>query len=212
VNSLLLARGGSVLFNGGDTFVGNLVPNIDGNGLQSSPLTIGSYGTGKATLVAGAGGETGVINIEQMSGVVIQDLIIRGGDLAHMPRAGIRIGNNSATRRGGITIQRCDIGNITYFEATAPAGGQGTQGFHILLAGFLGTGGIENITILDSKLHGVNGPTSHDDVGIGGFGNGSNIFNVHIKNCEVYNMRRPAWTQSWTCVPAHGRWNCPGRS
>jgi hypothetical protein len=62
VNSLLLARGGSVLFNGGDTFVGNLVPNIDGNGLQSSPLTIGSYGTGKATLVAGAGGETGVIN------------------------------------------------------------------------------------------------------------------------------------------------------
>jgi hypothetical protein len=188
VNSLLLARGGSVLFNGGDTFVGNLVPNIDGNGLQSSPLTIGSYWTGKATLVASAGGETGVINIEQMSGVVIQDLIIRGGDLAHMPRAGIRIGNNSATRRGGITIQRCDIGNITYFEATAPAGGQGTQGFHILLAGFPGTGGIENITILDSKLHGVNGPTSHDDVGIGGFGNGSNIFNVHIKNCEVYNI------------------------
>lgn len=189
VNSLVLARGGSVLFRGGDTFIGNLQPNIDGNGDPTNPVVIGSYGTGKATLIAGAGGETGVINIEQMSGVVVQDLIIRGGDLAHMPRGGIRIGNNSATRRGGITIQRCDIGNICYYEATAPSPTQqGTQGFHVLLAGYPGTGGIENITVLDSKLHGINGPTSHDEVGIGGFGQGSNIFNVHVKNCEVYDI------------------------
>ena len=120
-DSLVLARGGSVLFRGGDTFIGNLQPNIDGNGDPTNPVVIGSYGTGKATLIAGAGGETGVINIEQMSGVVVQDLIIRGGDLSHMPRGGIRIGNNSATRRGGITIQRCDIGNICYYEATAPS-------------------------------------------------------------------------------------------
>jgi hypothetical protein len=189
VNSLVLARGGEVLFNGGDTFTGNLRPNIDGAGDQHNPVIIGSYGTGRATLVASFGGETGVINIEQMSGVVIQDLIIRGDDLAHMPRGGIRIGNNSAIRRGGITIQRCDIGNICYFEATQlNPSQQGISGFHIYMAGYPGTGGLENIKVLDCKLHGINGPASHDDVGIGGFGNGINIFNFYAKNVELFDI------------------------
>lgn len=51
INSLVLAHGSSVLFNGGDTFAGNLLPNIDGNGDPNNPVIIGSYGTGQATLV-----------------------------------------------------------------------------------------------------------------------------------------------------------------
>src|SRR6516165_5348444 len=73
INSLTLARGGSILFRGGDTFAGNLAPNIDGNGDPANPLIIGSYGTGNATLVGNVSGETGVINIDGMSGVTVQD-------------------------------------------------------------------------------------------------------------------------------------------
>jgi hypothetical protein len=188
INSLVLARGSSVLFNGGDTFTGNLLPNIDGNGDPNNPVIISSYGTGQATLVAGVGGETGVVNIEQMSGVTVRNLIIRGATvLTNMPRGGIRIGNNSATRRTGITIDNCDIGGITYFEATQ--GGnpsvQGINGFGIYLAGYPGAG--FDVTITNNKVHGLNGPTSHDDLGIGGYGNGSNI-GVTLNNNLVYNI------------------------
>jgi hypothetical protein len=188
INSMLLSRGGSVLFRGGDTFTGNLVPNIDGNGDPANPLTIGSYGTGNATLVGGATGETGVINIDGMSGVVVQNLNIRGpSDLTKMPRAGIRIANSTSTVRSNIVIQNVDVGGICYFQATAPAGGQGTDGFEIEIAGYPGAG-LDTISILNSKLHGLNGPGSCDDTGIGGFGNGININNVHVKNVEVYNL------------------------
>jgi hypothetical protein len=184
----VIARGGSVLFRGGDTFTGNLRLNIDGNGDAANPVTIGSYGVGKATLTSGAHGTIGVIDIEQQSGVIVQDLIIRGGTLATMPIAGIRIGNNSPTVRSNITLQRLDIGGITYFESTMPGPQQqGSHGFEIFIQGYPGNG-FNGINIFDSKLHGLDGVLSHDDVGIGGYGNGANICNVHVRNVEVFNI------------------------
>jgi hypothetical protein len=193
INSLTLARGGSVLFNGGDTFVGNLRPNIDGNGDPANPLTIGSYGTGKATIVAGNttitfnSGASAVINVDGMSGWIIQDLNLRGGDLAHMPMAGVRVANTGAASRSNGTIRRCDISGIHYFEATAPMlpNNQGNNGFGIFMQGNP-SAGFSGLEILDCQIHDC-------DVGTGGFGSGVgnpvNFANVHIKNCTAYDIK-----------------------
>jgi hypothetical protein len=196
VNSAMpLSAGSQVLFNGGDTFVGNLTPIVAG-GDANNRVVIGKYGTGRptfvygnTTLAYGSGGQSSaVINVESQTGLTIQDLIIRGGDLAHMPIAGIRIGNGGAGKTGWTKIQRCDIGNIMYFEATqfGNPSTQGSNGFHIFLQGYPG-GGLDGLEIFDCELHGLSGPTSHDDVGIGGFGGGNNI-TAHIKNVKVYDI------------------------
>jgi hypothetical protein len=193
INALTLARGGSVLFNCGDTFVGNLRPNIDGNGDPANPTTIGSYGTGRATLVAGAStitfdhGSSAVINMDGMSGWIIQDLNLRGGDLAHMPMAGVRVANTSQAPRSGGMIRRCDISGIHYFEATAPSlpNNQGNNGYGIFMQGNP-SAGFSGLEIFDCQIHDC-------DVGTGGFGSGVgnpvNFANVHIKNCTAYDIK-----------------------
>lgn len=47
VNSLPIAPGDKIFFNGGDTFFGSLIPK---SGTQTAPIIISSYGTGKARI------------------------------------------------------------------------------------------------------------------------------------------------------------------
>jgi enterochelin esterase-like enzyme len=181
LNAHLFAPGSSILFRGGDVFVGNFKPNIAGGGSQASPVIIGSYGTGRATIHPAFGGETGIINIEAMSGITVQDLILAAPDLTKMPRGGVRIGNNSGNRNGGYIIQRNDISGIRYGQTKGDFGGE------IFIEGSPGTGGIENIVIKNNNFHGLSGITSRDDMGVGGFG-GQPILNMTQVGNLVYHI------------------------
>src|SRR5438067_2527741 len=75
VNNDRYAPGDRILFEGGTTFSGNLFFDATDSGSPAAPVTIGSYGNGRATIYAGDG--TGIL-IQNASGFVIRDLFIIG--------------------------------------------------------------------------------------------------------------------------------------
>jgi hypothetical protein len=75
LNSIAFTSGDRILFEGGQTFQGNLVFEADDAGTAARPITITSYGSGRATLAAGTG--TG-IRIFNTAGFVVSNLTIVG--------------------------------------------------------------------------------------------------------------------------------------
>ncbi len=75
VNNSHYAPGDRILFEGGTTFSGNLFLDESDAGSPADPITVGSYGTGRATIYAGDG--TGIL-IHNAGGFVIRDLFIIG--------------------------------------------------------------------------------------------------------------------------------------
>lgn len=75
VNNDRYAPGDRILFEGGVTFSGNLFLDSTDSGSPAAPITIGSYGNGRATIYAGDG--TGIL-ILNAAGFVIRDLFIIG--------------------------------------------------------------------------------------------------------------------------------------
>ncbi len=73
VNSVTFSAGDSILFEGGETFSGGLV--FTSGGTPTSPITVSSYGTGRATISSGT--ERGVY-VENCAGFNITDLIFAG--------------------------------------------------------------------------------------------------------------------------------------
>jgi hypothetical protein len=73
VNSVTFSAGDSILFEGGETFSGGLV--FTSGGTPTSPITVSSYGTGRATISSGT--ERGVY-VENCAGFNITDLIFVG--------------------------------------------------------------------------------------------------------------------------------------
>ena len=55
VNQATFQAGDQILFQGGANFSGNLAFNSQDAGTAASPVTVGSYGTGSATINAGTG-------------------------------------------------------------------------------------------------------------------------------------------------------------
>jgi hypothetical protein len=97
VNQHELEPGDRVLFQAGERHAGNLVLNRADSGSAQAPVTIGSYGDGRATLAAGEGS---AIHIVDASGFVIQGLELRGDWQASSQSgsldgsAGIKVENN----------------------------------------------------------------------------------------------------------------------
>jgi hypothetical protein len=89
-NRQTLGPGDRLLLRGGDTFEGNLFAKVAGTPSAISPVTIGSYGTGKALIKAGDG--TGLA-CENAGGLVIRDLIVLGKDRRTNQGSGVSVLN-----------------------------------------------------------------------------------------------------------------------
>src|SRR5258707_31708 len=106
VNATAFLPGDSILFQGGQSFSGNVV--ITGLAASSaSPITIDSYGGGVATIAAGNG--SGVF-FHNCSGVVCNNLTVTGGVLGTNTGCGIKVVNDQA---GNTTLPYFRINNIT---------------------------------------------------------------------------------------------------
>jgi hypothetical protein len=189
VNSSFWAPGDRIRFRAGDKFDGNvwLHPgNLPSRGDQNNRMIVETYftviGGPLAEINPTFGGETGMVHVDRVSGVTVQNLKLTAPDLAKMPRGGVLISNNSSLRIGGITVQNNDISGIRYGEAHGDFGGQ------VFIEGSPGTGGIENVLIQGNLLHGRDGVTSRDDLGIGGFGGGLNLFNIVYRGNLCYHI------------------------
>jgi hypothetical protein len=98
--------GDRLLFRGGDIFDGSLVVKTTGAPSAAQPITIGSYGNGKATLRPGTG--TGV-SVENCGGILVRDLIVQGNDRRTNKGSGVSILN---TLPGGQRLVHVRIENV----------------------------------------------------------------------------------------------------
>jgi hypothetical protein len=89
-NQQVLAPGDRLLLHGGETFAGNLVIKTGGTSSAQSPITIGSYGPGKAVLSAGQG--TGLASTNT-GGLVLRELIIQSSGRRTNQGSGILVLN-----------------------------------------------------------------------------------------------------------------------
>jgi parallel beta-helix repeat protein len=195
VNGRTYAPGTTILFNGGQTFSGglNFTASSWSGATLATPITVGSYGTGNATISSGTASGLTVTN---NAGFVAQDLIFVGaGATSHID--GIFINNSQAgnTKLSGIKLQRLDVSAY------------GSSG--VLVKGSAGTSGFSNVTISYVVSHGntfwyagglgsaginVSSPSS-------GWTFGSSTpshTNVTIDHCTVYGNNGISSSTNWT--------------
>jgi hypothetical protein len=188
VNKMSLMAGDSIRLRGGDEFRGCIAfnpANVRGQGSSTRAIMIDSFGDQAATLLSNCPGRlAAALTIDAVSGITVQNLIISaaGTDTA----VGILIQNSRPNYVvDTIVIQNVDVSGFntdgpTNFSAEILVRGQAPNGR---------CGHLQNIQVLNSKLHGAAGPASPDDNGITGYGCGKpNISNVKYSGNEVYNI------------------------
>jgi hypothetical protein len=194
INQLSLKPGDSVLFEGGATFsdAGLYLTYGDG-GSSSSPVTIQSYGTGRATLAPAS--DVRAIDIQNVAGFIIRDLILVGKGLTTSTVNGV---NAYCGLNGGVKLTRVELLNLDisgfrngiYVQASSNntfsgfkdlliadcdvsacrRNGIEIRGDYISSTGSPGRKSHENITIRDCRITGVTGDplqrTGHSGSGI----------------------------------------------
>ena len=88
LNSTDFSPGTSILFEGGQTFAGSLSFDANDAGTAAEPITVSSYGTGRATL---DGQDTNGIYLYNTAGFDIENLILVGAGLETNTGAGINV-------------------------------------------------------------------------------------------------------------------------
>ena len=112
VDAVTLGPGDTVLLQGGATFNGTLTLGAADGGTAAAPVTISSYGTGRAEIYAGAADGIDVIDT---SGVAISNLNIEGSSPTNDKSQGIDLFNDrtSGGRLGnGVSIDGVDVGGF----------------------------------------------------------------------------------------------------
>ena len=183
VNSAHFVPGDSVLFQGGQTFTGALVfsyaTNIPASSV-TSPITMGSYGTGAAEILSNTTGSySAAITVNGVNGLQVTGLtLLGGGGTSPTTWIGVYILNQSGKSISAVTVTNCDISNF--------AGTSGSQTAEVYVSGYYGA--LDTINITNNQLHGANGVGSTDSNGIYGIGNGQDITNVTYSGNTVYNL------------------------
>jgi hypothetical protein len=112
-NGLSLNPGDRVLFQGGQSFAGNLELVSQSAGTAQLPVVIGSYGNGRATIDAEAG--TG-ISVHNAGGVTVRDLIVRGDGRGRNSGEGVAFFNDLpfATKLDDVRVENVDASGFGF--------------------------------------------------------------------------------------------------
>lgn len=173
INSLSIAPGSIILFEGGGIFSGGIyIDNTDGND-ASNPIVFSSYGTGKAIINSG----TAIgFYAQNTQGITVSSLIFEGTGSATSASDGVMFYNNMSnnTRLSNINITNLEVRNY------------GKTGISITSS--VGNSGYKNVLIDGAHVHHIktngiitNGYTSQSHVGW-------SHQNVTIKNSEVHDV------------------------
>lgn len=167
----LFNQGDTILLRGGDTFTGHLAPANTGSTLN--PITIGSYGVGRATL-SQSSTSVNCIDIYDVGGFVIKDLIIVGPGAGTAANAGIAIYNDSVVGFFDfVWMQNLDVSGFLN---------------GISCGGFDNTYGFSNVSCINCVLH-DNGSYGFQTYGAAGLVNAqkSPNKNIFVHNVQAYN-------------------------
>ncbi|GAB2756571.1 hypothetical protein GCM10027072_63350 [Streptomyces bullii] len=165
--------GDRVLLKAGGKFAGPLELRQDDAGRADRPVTIGSYGTGRAVIDAAG---THGIAVYRTAGVDVRDLIIVGKGASYTGKGGIHLYSDLPDDRklDRVTVSGVDV-----------------SGFRvgIQVGGAAGRTGFKNVTVSNSVLH------DNRDMGLFTFGPRFNATspvyaheNVRISRVETYNV------------------------
>ncbi|AHM59455.1 PA14 domain-containing protein [Flammeovirgaceae bacterium 311] len=138
LNSGSFLPGDSILFEGGSTFSGSITFGTETGGTAEDPVTISSYGEGKATI---SSGDAAGFKAYNTAGFYISQLVFRGAGRSQNSSSGIDIYTDlPAARLPYIHIEGVEV--------------EGYHRFGILLGSGMGNGGFEDITIKNAIVHG----------------------------------------------------------
>jgi hypothetical protein len=105
-NSAVFAPGTNVLLRGGAQFTGTLHLDADDAGAALSPVVIGSYGEGRATITGQA---APAVYVHNTAGVEVRDLVVTGDAEAYDGAGGIAFYNDRETGLQGVVISDVDV-------------------------------------------------------------------------------------------------------
>jgi len=181
VNAATYNPGATILFLGGSTFSSSFVSLTNTN--TPGPITLGSYGSGQATISSGNSNEA--VKCVNIPGVTVQNLICTGGGNLVNTTAGINIQNSLGgnTKLQGPSISGCTVS------------GYGANGINV--EGTSGTAGFNSVYIGGNIVHDCTGTSTSTNVTAGirvssvpGYGSGISApshTNVTITGNTVYN-------------------------
>ncbi|SEK94609.1 right-handed parallel beta-helix repeat-containing protein [Streptacidiphilus jiangxiensis] len=127
-----------LLLHGGDRFTGHLTLKAGEAGQAAKPVQVGSYGSGRATIV---GTDTPGLSVFDTAGVEISDLVLTGPGVGRSLDAGIDVFTDLTTgaRLAHVSVARVDVSGFR--DGIAVSAANGAVGF-------------SDVAISDSTLHG----------------------------------------------------------
>ena len=193
-NALNVNAGDTVRFFGGQTFSGTLSFNAEDSGTAASPVVIGSYGTGRATLNAG---NANGIYWENCGGIVIRDLVITGSGASTNNGSGILITNNI---NGNSKKDYLRIFNVTATGFGATSVGSNGCGIHIgANPSDAGKSGFRDVQVAACTTY------ANEYLGIyvtGYWQDNPTVYaneNVTVRSCVAYNnLGDASYTGNWS--------------
>jgi hypothetical protein len=138
VNAINFLAGDHIYFQGDQTFSGRIYFDSDDKGTAESPIVVGSYGTGRATINAG---DDTAIYAYNTAGLSIENMILIGSGRKINTGSGI---NFYVDLPNGVKLEHVYIKNIE-------ASGFGRNG--IVIGGWNGTAGYRDVRITNSSIH-----------------------------------------------------------
>jgi hypothetical protein len=196
VNAQKLKPGNTVLFRSGDAFNGTLILSHR-SGTAYSPITIGSYGGGRAIINAGKSG-SGIL-AKNTSNITVRDLIVKGDGYKLNPANGIFFYTDSSIIMSNIKISDVEVygfmGRGLFFnvpfrgETTNPGGqlpppGNPNAGYSNIL--------IESVEAHENGVAGIEtGGYWHKETVANNetWSSNYNHKNIKVRNCKAYNNR-----------------------
>jgi hypothetical protein len=127
INTLDLLAGDSVLFDAADAFAGTLLLDTRDVGTPAQPITISSFGQGRATINAGGADGISALNT---AAIVIQNLRILGSGQSPQSASGIEFDNNlpGNVKLPFVRIADVEVGGFGKYGITL-GGSSGKSGF-----------------------------------------------------------------------------------
>jgi hypothetical protein len=173
VNATIFKPGDQLLFEGGETFIGSLRFDMKDSGTPDHPVTIGSYGMGRAVISSDS--EHGLF-ARNTSGFVVKDLIFTGaGADVDGTFSGIYFFTDlDSIKPEHIRIENVDVSDYRWDGIGIYGDRQGASGFRDVR--------ITNAEIHDNGDKGISvaGPQPPGDWG---------HKSIYVGHCRVYNIR-----------------------
>ena len=167
INALDLKPGDRVLLEGGAAFAGTLYLGPEDGGTAAAPVTIGSYGGGRATIYAGEG--TGLL-FHNGGGFRVSDLVIKGSGGASPSDHGIVFYNDVG---GGAKLEHVRVDRVHV---------EGFNGHGLAVIGAAGRSGYRDVRVTNSAFYENGGGITM----YGPDGERAAIEDLYIGHCRLF--------------------------